>query len=162
MPVTDQDARALAYLAARMRPHGARRWDEAGIIAAIGKVKHIALADVALAVVRAADDRTLETPAPIGNLRSTCWRERNANRPAEHKPYVREDTCGTCSLPESECRLRWEDDHEFERMGSIQQLPKEEAVEVVTELKNHVQPLGQRPERDHVAEANEIRKQVQG
>lgn len=144
MPVTDQDARALAYLAARMRPHGARRWDEAGIVAAIGKVKHLALADVALAVARAADDRSLETPAPIGNVRSSCWRERNPDRPAEHKPYVREHTCGICGFPETECRARWsEEDHKFERMGSIEPLEKNEAVEVVTELKNHLQPMRQ-------------------
>lgn len=141
MPVTDQDARALAYLAARMRPHGARRWDEAGIVAAIGKVKHLALADVALAVVHAADDRSLETPAPIGNVRSTCWRERNPDRPAEHKPYVREHTCGVCGFAETDCRARWEGDHEFEQMGSIPLLDKDEAVEVVTELKNHLQPM---------------------
>ena len=141
MPVTDQDARALAYLAARMRPHGARRWDEAGIVAAIGKVKHLSLADVALAVTRAADDRTLETPAPIGNVRSTCWRERSTDRPAEHKPFVREHTCGVCGYAKSECEARWSEDHEFEQMGSIPPLEEAEAVEVVTELKNHIQPL---------------------
>ena len=141
MPVTDQDARALAYLAARMRPYGARRWDEPGIVAAIAKVKHLGLADVALAVVHAADDRDLETPAPIGNVRSSCWRERNPNRPPEHKPYVREHTCGVCGFPETECKARWSEDHDFEQMGSIPPLDKDEAVEVVTELKNHLQPM---------------------
>lgn len=81
MPVTDQQARALAFLAAAARPSGARRWDEPGIVAAIAKVKHLHLADVALAAMRAADDRTLETPGAIGNPASSCWRERNADRP---------------------------------------------------------------------------------
>lgn len=144
MPVTDQDARALAYLAARMRPHGARRWDEAGIVAAIGKVKHLALADVALAVTRAADDRTLETPAPIGNVRSTCWRERNPDRPVEHKPYVPQRTCDICGFAKDACEARWAGDHEFQPVILSREdrgLPKAEAVEVVTELKNHIQPM---------------------
>ena len=151
MPVTDQDARALAYLAARMRPHGARRWDEAGIVAAIGKVKHLALADVALAVARAADDRSLETPAPIGNVRSTCWRERNPDRPAEHKPYVAERTCDICGFAKSDCEARWADDHEFTPvpLARGRALPKEQAVEVVTELKNHLQPLRTTADQGH-------------
>lgn len=149
MPVTDQEARALAYLAARMRPYGARRWDEPGIIAAIAKVKHLELAEVTLAVARAADDRDLETPAPIGNMRSSCWRERNTNRPAEHKPFVREHTCGVCGFSKSECEARWAEDHEFERMGSIPPLDKDEAVEVVTELKNHLEPMRDRSADPH-------------
>ena len=50
MPVTKAQAASLAELAAACRPHGAPRWDAAGIVAAIGKVKHLSLADVALAV----------------------------------------------------------------------------------------------------------------
>lgn len=151
MPVTDQDARALAYLATRIRPYGARRWDEPGILAAIAKVKTLNLADVALAVVHAADDRSLETPAAIGNPKSPCWRERNPDRPAERKPYVPQQTCDICGFAKDDCEARWAEDHEFTPVPAARDraLPKEQAVEVVTELKNHLQPLRTTADQGH-------------
>lgn len=76
MSVPDVWVERLATLAADARPHGARRWDIPGTVAAIRKVQHLALADVAMAVVRAASDRSLNTPAAIADLRSSAWRER--------------------------------------------------------------------------------------
>ena len=161
--LTAQEVAVVAGMLAKLRPYGAPQWQPAGIRATLAKVAHLDAADVLMAGLRLSQDRSAETPAQIAIPSSECWREKVSDRVHVHKPYVREHTCGVCGLAESDCRLRWEGDHEFERMGSIQQLPKEEAVEVVTELKNHVQPLGKRPvERDHVAEAAEIRKQRQG
>src|ERR1044072_2861107 len=96
MPVTKDQAATLAQLAIACRPHGARHWDAGGIVAAIGKVKHLSLADVALAVIRAADDRALETPGPIGNPRAHCWSERKADRPAPLEPWNPHEFCEAC------------------------------------------------------------------
>lgn len=88
MPVSDQAQRALAFEAKQIRNDTcahhvrARQWDEAGIAAAIRKVAHLHHADVALAVIRAADDPDLDTPGAIANTRASCWRERGDDRPA--------------------------------------------------------------------------------
>lgn len=120
MPVTQQEARAIAFLAHNRRAtlHGATNWDEAGIIAALAKVAQLDLADVTMAAMRAAADRTLETPGAIGNPSSPCWRERvQAETGAPRRDFDRGTHCGTCSEPEDRCRARWADDHEFEPIG---------------------------------------------
>jgi hypothetical protein len=92
MPVTESQAHALAAITVACRPHGARRWDEPGVVAAIGHVQRLALADVAMACIRAASDRSLNTPAAIGNTQSSAWRERLAEAPPvdpKRKRYCR-------------------------------------------------------------------------
>ena len=96
MPVTPEQAAQLADLAAAIRPHGARRWDKAGIVAAIGRVKHLSLADVAMAVIRAADDRSLDTPGAIGNSKAPCWADRRGDRPQPIEPFNRRIHCDVC------------------------------------------------------------------
>jgi len=113
MPVTKDQANMLASLAVSCRPTGAPRWDEPGIVAAIGKVAHLHLADVAHAVLRAAEDRTAKTPGVIAAVGSVHWRDRNPDRPAERKPFDPQGTCATCSQSEARCREVWADDHEF-------------------------------------------------
>jgi hypothetical protein len=87
MTVPDIWIERLAHLAADCRPTGARRWDIPGTMAAIRKVQHIALPDVAAAVIRGAADRSLDTPAAIANLRSSAWRER-LTEPIPTKPRI--------------------------------------------------------------------------
>ena len=117
MPVTKDQADMLAALAAACRPNGAPRWDAPGVIAAIGKIKHLSLADVTLAVIRAADDREIRTPGVIANLRSTCWQERATDRPKSIEVIPPEQRCGICAKRRDECerapRFR-DDDHAFE------------------------------------------------
>lgn len=74
--ITDQQARAIAFLAAAARPQHAKRWDENGIYVFVMKVRHMGLADVTAAAMRAAADRTLQTPAAISDTKSSAWRER--------------------------------------------------------------------------------------
>lgn len=114
MPLTDQDIRALTFLAGRCRPPGAPRWDEAGIAAAIAKVCHLHLADVALATIRAADDPHAKTPGVIANPAAPNWRERGVDRPTVHAPFDRHTFCGTCGQPEPRCRAHPRPDHDFE------------------------------------------------
>lgn len=112
MTVTRDQAQMLATLASDCRPHGATPWDAAGIMAKVGEVKHLTLADVILAVIRAADDRDAKTPGVITAPASTYWRERGT-RPANREPYDAGGTCSTCSLPHDRCRQVWAGDHEY-------------------------------------------------
>lgn len=98
MPLTDQDIRALVHLAIRCRPSGSPRWDDAGTFAAIAKVRHLALADVSLSVIRAADDAKAQTPGVIANLGAPNWQERGT-RPQPLEPYDPTTACDICSLP---------------------------------------------------------------
>lgn len=116
MPVTKPQAEMLTALAVAARPHGARRWDPAGVMAALAKVRHLDLAEVLMAVGRAARDRTLDTPAAIGNPAAPCWVERPVERwqPEKTTPETR---CGICGKPRSACETapRFADDtHAFE------------------------------------------------
>lgn len=139
--LTAQEASVLAGVLAKLRPYGAPRWQPAGVRAVLAKVAHLDATDVLMAGLRLSQDRSAETPAQIAIPSSECWREKVADQVHTHKPFVREHTCGICGFSESDCRLRWESDHEFEQMGSIPPLEEAEAVEVVTELKNHLQPM---------------------
>ncbi|HET7407347.1 MAG TPA: hypothetical protein VFJ21_09485 [Mycobacteriales bacterium] len=67
MPTTDQDARALTYLAKRLREetYGACRWDEAGIYAVIAKLIGRNLPTVVEQVTRHASDPEAKTPGAI-------------------------------------------------------------------------------------------------
>ena len=103
MPITPEQAHALAPLIAAARPYGARRWDGAGIVAALKRVQHMALADVACAAFRAAADRTMDTPAPIGDTKSTAWRERLVEPPPTPVRHHRHG-CHICGKPEPDCR----------------------------------------------------------
>lgn len=116
MPVTKPQAEMLATLAVAARPHGARRWDAPGVMAALLKVRHLELATVGMAVLRAAADRTIDTPGVLGNLGSPCWVERPVERWQPEKTTA-SDRCGVCGLRRDRCETapRFADDtHAFE------------------------------------------------
>ena len=137
-------ADALAALAVACRPYGAPQWDPVGVTAAIAKVKHLGLADVAMAVIRAASDRDAKTPGVITATNSLHWREKLTEPSTKREPYDPQHTCGVCGFAEADCRARWEGDHEFESV-------RQSAKRAIPAAK-----------RDHVAEADETRKQRQG
>jgi len=101
MPADEQEQRAIVFLTRRAREqlHGARNWDETGIAAAVAKVAHLHLVDIANAAMRAADDRNLETPGAIGNPQAPCWRERATDRPTPRTPHDPVAACDVCSRP---------------------------------------------------------------
>src|SRR5688572_3631479 len=116
MPVTQEQAQWITSLALAARPYGARRWDAAGVMAQLAKVKHLDLAEVMIAAGRAARDRDLETPGALGNPSAPCWVERPVERAAPLKTTPGE-RCGICSGTRSTCASapRWaDDDHAFE------------------------------------------------
>lgn len=100
MPVTRDQADVLAALAVAIRAESRYdRWDKPGIVASIGHVKERSLADVMLAVARAADMPDLDTPGAIGNPTTSCWDERKTDR-QRLEPYDPAISCDTCSQPE--------------------------------------------------------------
>ena len=119
MPLTDQDIRALTFLAKRVRDETcasnsrARQWDEDGTYANIAKVRHMHLADVTLSTIRAADDPAAQTPGVIANTQAPNWQERGT-RPVEREPYDRHSFCGTCGQTQSRCESNPHADHTFE------------------------------------------------
>lgn len=102
MPVTKEQAQSLAELARAIRPHGARHWDTAGILNAIERVRTLDLAEVSMVVIGAAADRTLHTPAAIGNTTSPIWQTRWRNP----DPAIAQPTRKTyCSIHGTEINL---------------------------------------------------------
>ena len=95
MPVTKDQAHVLATLAVACRPHGAPNWDAAGVVAAIAKVHHVGLADVAMAVIRAAADRDAKTPGVIAATTSIHWSERITERAPRFPARAGIDECRT-------------------------------------------------------------------
>lgn len=67
MPTNDQDARALTYLAQRLRAetHGASKWDEAGTYTAVAKYVGQNLAETVERITRHAADKEARTPGAI-------------------------------------------------------------------------------------------------
>lgn len=101
MSVNDQQIRAIAFLAAQCRPSGAPRWDESGVVASIAKVRHLALGDVILATIRAAQQADAKTPGVIGVMSSPCWKERQGQTGAAPlEPFDHETFCDICGVPE--------------------------------------------------------------
>lgn len=114
MTVTRPQAQMLATLAAACRPNGARRWDQAGTMAAIERLYDRDLSEVIMATIRAARDRDVETPGVLPTA-GPHWREQLA--PASFVPNVIDlaERCSVCSMSEASCRIRHKvDDHEFE------------------------------------------------
>lgn len=112
MTVTRDQAQMLATLATACRPTGARRWDAAGVMAALEKLRERDLSEVVMATVRAARDRDVETPGVIPTPGSH-WREQLAPLPFVANVIDRAERCSVCSLSEPACRIRWASDHEF-------------------------------------------------
>ena len=139
MTVTDQEIRAIAFLAKACRPTGAARWDEAGIVAAIAKVRDRQLATVAMAVIRAASDRDVESPGVIPS-NGSHWAESAAV--ASYIPNVipPAERCGICNKARQKCQTdprHADDDHVFDdgRRNEFD-LPR-----VVADLKAQVVPV---------------------
>lgn len=153
MPVTEQQARAIAYIAVAARPHGAPKWDESGVIANILKVRDRSLSSVAIAVMQAAEDRGAVTPGVIAT-NGPHWRDPGSAPPPSHAPYERTGTCGTCGKSEATCRRMWSDDHPFESVAELANRPKadhESATDYARQAIGDAKATGitPPPEREH-------------
>lgn len=138
MPVTRDQAHRLAEDTrdARRETRGAHQWDVPGIVAAIGKVQHLAFAEVMKACARAAADRTLQTPAAIGDTRSSAWRERIADA----APTEKWDgpVCDICTRPQPDCERRAPiSGHGFrQRTDQERKLPPDQIADLMSEIRD--------------------------
>lgn len=115
MTVTDQQMRALAFLAVACRPHRAPTWDEAGVLANIAKVRDRSLPEVALAVIRAASDREAVSPGVIPS-NGSHWQEQLKPAKWEPEKVPPAERCSACShlRHDAKCpKCPPIDDHEF-------------------------------------------------
>jgi hypothetical protein len=112
--IDKHQAQMLAALACAARPRGAPRWDPAGVVAAIGHVKHLALGEVAIATMRAAGNANLHTPGAIANTASEVWRDGPAATLARPDPYDPHSTCGICGKARHDCERNPHAGHDFE------------------------------------------------
>lgn len=129
MSVSEQQARAIAFLAAAARPHGARRWDEAGIYANIMKVADRSLATVTIAVMQAAEDRNAQSPGVIPTA-GPHWRapEQAPAEVRELRPrYDPRKVCHVCAQPTHQSAS----DHAFLSIEAARAVPSSPAPETV-------------------------------
>lgn len=93
MPTSDQQARAIAFLAAQCRPIDAPAWQEAGIVKQLtGDPRP--LPDVILDAVATALDPEARTPGAIGKR---PWRTRLLAAPSlTARPPRADEACHTC------------------------------------------------------------------
>lgn len=115
MTVTKDQAQMLTSLAIACRPNGARRWDSAGTMAAIGKVADRDLASVVIAVVRVASDRDVDSPGIIPTAGSH-WSEAAAVRTRPLNVAPPGTRCTICDKPEALHTRSEQVDHTFRRM----------------------------------------------
>jgi hypothetical protein len=101
--ITRSQADLLAALAADIRPTNASRWDKPGIVAALAKVKTAPLADVAMALIRAATDPEARTPACITNTNSPHWAERITPPGEGVQPPRPSEACKVCGRHGDRC-----------------------------------------------------------
>lgn len=110
MTLDDRQIAALVFLAKGCRPLGAARWDEAGIRAAVVRIRDWSLPEVIAETVTAAADRDVDKPGAIGKL------GRRFQAVAPTPPPERlgsHERCSICSHSEPACRMRNGGDHEF-------------------------------------------------
>lgn len=139
MPTNDQDARALTYLARRLRAetHGASKWDEAGTYTAVSKYVGQNLAETVERITRHAADREARTPGAIG--RPFIPEAQPATRRDDVPTHLR---CGVCFKPRANCEaVRFaDDDHTFEPAHIDRKRPPDAMAAIVTELRGHAAP----------------------
>lgn len=165
--LTADDIAALSGILAKLRPHGAPRWQAAGVRASLAKVAHLNAADALMAAIRLSQDRSADTPAQMGIPASECWREKVAEKNARPEPYDKGGSCSTCSLPHEKCRRVWGDDHQFVSVHEYEKTVNrdpERIQRIVEAAKNEITPTRESAqpksaaviERDHDTCEDEI------
>lgn len=153
MPATDQQLRAIAFLAIASRPHGARVWDEAGTFANLAKVRDRSLGSITIAAIQAAEDRNADTPgvipAPGPHWRTPAAAPTTASDKTDPSAH-----CATCGHTETACRMRWATDHEYLPVAQArgQKSDPDRAQQIVNALKAEVQPTAATPDPEPTTE----------
>lgn len=153
MPATDQQLRAIAFLAVTCRPHGARTWDEAGVFANLAKVRDRSLGSITIAAIQAAEDRNADTPGVISKP-GPHWRTPQAAPTTAADKTDPSAHCATCGHTETACRMRWAGDHEYMPVARARgrKSDPDRARQIVEALKAEVQPIAAVTEAEPTAE----------
>lgn len=147
MPMTDQDARALTYLARRLRDetNGACGWDDNGTYAVVSKLTGQNLAMSIERVTRHAADPEAKTPGAIQRPFIPDAQPASSNRdnPPAH------ERCSVCSLSELRCKLQTGNadlDHDFEAATIDRKRGPDAMAAIVQEAKSRLEPTATPPE----------------
>jgi hypothetical protein len=140
MPVTDQQARAIAFLACAVRPHGASKWDEAGVLANVLKVRDRSLSSVVIATMQAAEDRNAQSPGVLPTA-GPHWRNPETAPRIVLNTWDANAICTTCSRQEAQCKTvrHADDDHPYVSRAANAKAasrPPEAVAAIVTDLRN--------------------------
>lgn len=147
MPATDQQLRAIAFLAAACRPTGCKGWDEGGIYANLTKVRDRSLSTLTIAAIQAAEDRNAATPGVIPSA-GPHWRAPEA-APVPRQTEPAHAMCVTCGKSKHAPIV---DDHEYVSVDAARGmgLPNAEAAALTKQaLRAEIRPLGDRPTTTH-------------
>jgi hypothetical protein len=155
MTVSKDHAQMLTTLAVACRPAGARRWDSAGVMAALAKVADRGLAEVVMATVRAASDRNVDSPGVIPSAGSH-WAESASVRTFVPDSAPVGTRCTICG--------RTEDNHAAVSAGpfghpfyGVRPVDPNAYAERIAELRTELAPTAGPTERrtlDDLADAN--------
>jgi len=153
MTITKDQAQMIAALAADSRPNGATRWDHAGIMTALERIRHWSLPEAIAETITAAADKDAETPGVIGR-QGRSWASVRAVTVDSAPVGTR---CTVCGAIEKFHHTYGHvaRDHEFSRPHEAPE-PAEVAARVAAlkaELAPTSQPTGHRSPED-LAEAN--------
>lgn len=154
--LTADEINTLANILAKLRPHGARRWDPTGIRAALTKAAELDATNVLMAALRLSQDRTAHTPAQIAITTAECWRERLVDPVAAppvlqrycdtHNVRVIGVVCPSCRADELGA------DGPAPAARPARGLPAGQVADVVSELRDHLhtatQPVASNPAGD--------------
>lgn len=156
MTMTKDQAQMLTSLAIACRPNGARRWDSAGVMAALRQVADRSLAEVVMATIHAASDRDVDSPAVIPTAGSH-WSAAKAVKVTKLDTAPPGTRCTVCGKSEYGCTQFREHHggHEFSRPKPPPD-PEEVAAHVAA-LKAELAPTAgptQRRTLDDLAAAN--------
>lgn len=139
MPTNDQDARALTYLARRLRTEtqGAGQWDEAGTWTYVSKLIGANLAIAVERVTRHAADKEARTPAAI----ERPFVPDAQAAPSRPEPVPVHLRCRVCDKPNHAHTSR---DHNFEQRADLKRAP--DAIHaIVEEAKGRIEPTTEPP-----------------
>lgn len=145
MPMNDQDARALTYLARRLRAEtqGAGQWDEAGTYTHVSKLVGSQLAIAVERITRHAADKDARTPAAIGRP-FVPDAQQPSSRPEQIPNHLR---CAVCYQPQARCEAvrSADDDHEFRPATTDLRRAPDAIHAIVEEAKGRLEPMHEPP-----------------
>lgn len=139
MGMNEQDARALTYLARRLRTEtqGAGQWDEAGTWTYVSKLIGANLAVAVERVTRHAADKEARTPAAI----ERPFVPDAAVPSSRPEPVPLHLRCRICDKPNHAHRA---DDHDFEQRADLRRAP--DAIhQIVEEAKGRLEQTREPP-----------------